>query len=147
MTHRFRDRRAAIVLMVVSLATPLAPPCRAQGAPRTSVVRLNLDTAYDDSPRSLRTIAALVRRLPPVIVELNPGSTLSQLILDTYGVSTFDPGSPSYLPETYKLLERTILEWNHWDSPAAAHAGPLRVPSLPRKALTAGNPANVANDF
>jgi hypothetical protein len=114
-------------------------------AQQTSVVSIELNTAYDDSSASLESIARLISALPPRKEILNSGESASAFILRMYRVSSYDSTSSSYLPKTYALLLKAILELNHVLAPEDLKTGQILVPNIPRKALAYPGPHNTYN--
>lgn len=115
------------------------------GAP--AIVQVTVDTAYDDSLKSLELISHLLDALPPRTEQMKVGESLSGFILRVYGVSRFSRNAVSFFPSTSALLERKILELNHVDRPESLKAGPVTVPQLPKKALADFNPLKPANSI
>lgn len=94
----------------------------------TAVVHIRVNTAYDDSTRSLALLTAIAHYAPVRQVTVAPGDTLDGLFLREYGFGVSD------LPKSYKLLLESILEKNHLDRPEDLRPGNLIIPSVPRRA-------------
>lgn len=114
-------------------------------AEHLAFVKISVNTSYDDSASSLARIKDLATYLPPKTEALLPGESVSAFILRVYGVSTYDPHSPSYLPKTYALLQTSILSLNKTTDPTALRAGTILAPQVPKKALEFFNPNLVRN--
>jgi hypothetical protein len=129
------------------LGLVLAVPISAQGqqTPTETLVQIRVDTQYDDSPRSLKVISALIDRLPPIQVEYRKGETPSEFIFREYRVSTYTKDSLTYLPKSYALLEKAILSMNGAKKPEELRAGPIRIPDVPPKALEHFNTSKALN--
>ncbi len=95
-----------------------------------SLVQLRVNTAYDDSPTSLKIVAAMAKNLPSKKARLRPHETLSDLIVHEYAFG------PRNLPKTYRLIEDAIRERNpiRMRDLRRIPPGTYRIPSVPSRA-------------
>jgi hypothetical protein len=105
----------------------------------TALVRIHVDTTYDDTEDSLKLISKLIEKLPTRRVKLESGGTISKLILDEYGFG------PSDLPKSYALLEAAILSRNELSKPEDAMPGEYSIPHVPKRALRLFNKNKLLN--
>ena len=89
-----------------------------------TIVQVVVDNSYPEDKGEEFSI--LARGLPPRSVQLEPGDTLSAVIVREFGFG------PSNLPEQYQSLEGAIAEANDIEDPDAVSPGSLLVPPLPR---------------
>jgi hypothetical protein len=94
----------------------------------TAVVHIRVNTAYDDSERSLTLLKALANYAPVRQITVAAGDTLDSLFVREYGFGLSD------LPKSYKLLLDSILEKNHLARAEDLRPGPLIIPAVPRRA-------------
>ncbi|HET9282322.1 MAG TPA: hypothetical protein VFR24_10210 [Candidatus Angelobacter sp.] len=94
----------------------------------TAVVHIRVNTAYDDSERSLALLKAIAFYAPVRQITVVPGDTLDGLFVREYGFGVSD------LPKSYKLLLESILEKNHLARAEELRPGPLIIPAVPRRA-------------
>jgi hypothetical protein len=111
---------------------------------RTSLIRLNIPTAYDDSSKSLTLLQALVDHLPPRKVTYFP--PITKFIFQEYNVSVVTRTALTFLPKTYTLLERAILRMNKVAKPEdLPSGGEIEIPYIPKKALVDFNTLKTMN--
>jgi len=139
-------KRTVSVRMVAAFSIMLSPAIAfSQQKPPTVLIQVDVDTAYDDSPRSLELIEKLLDKLPSRTINVPTGTSPSRVILDNFRVSKFSQDAVSYRPNTYDLIERSVLQLNGVTRPEDLPAGKLRIPGLPTKALTNFNPGKALN--
>lgn len=135
----------AIARALIAMAMMLWPCVSWSGQTPTVLIQVDVNTAYTDSPEGLAVVETLLARLPAQTVSMPTGTSPSQLILDNFRVSTFDPNAISYLPGVYKLIESALLKLNGVERPEQLVAGRIKIPGLPKRALADFNPANPLN--
>jgi hypothetical protein len=147
-------RKTSLVsMLILSAAVPATVSVSSWGqandraGEKQVLVQITVNTAYDDSEASLQQIAAIINGLPQRRISFRKDDNLSSLILREYRVSTYKSDSPSYLPETFKLIEQAILEANRVTKPELLRPGTILVPELPPKALEKFNPSNALNNI
>jgi hypothetical protein len=111
----------------------LAYSALAQSSPsqaEKSLIQLRVNTAYDDSPTSLKILGAMVENLPSRKAILRPGESLSHLILREYAFG------PRNLPKTYRLIEDSVRKRNPilMRNLQRIPPGIYRIPSVPPRA-------------
>jgi len=139
---RFRRTKISLCLGLL-IATSIS--AQAQQKQSDTVVQIRVDTQYDDSSKSLKIITALIDLLPPIQVDYPKGETLSDFIFRQYRVSTYNKDSLTYLPKSYALLEKAILSMNGAEKPEDLKAGPIKIPTVPPKALEHFNTSKPLN--
>jgi hypothetical protein len=105
------------------------------------LISVDIDRRYDDSEGSIGQITQLFELLPPTQVRLSAGTSLSELVLEHYGISDAHGGTldhPSDLPVTYRLLLHQIRILNSLDDANLVPPGNLLVPTLPPRVVDAG---------
>jgi hypothetical protein len=95
---------------------------------RIGLFTIAVDTRYDDSPRSIDLIKGLLQLPQLEQLQVRPGETLSDVILERYRFGSSD------LPKSFALVATKILSLNKLASPTELHPGPLKVPILPPRA-------------
>jgi hypothetical protein len=109
--------------------TTLAPASRPVAPDeRVALVSISVNSRYDDSPESLQQIAAILGLPQRQAITVQPGATLSSVILQQYGVGASD------LPSSYRLLANKIEEINDLRDPDHLVPGTLELPILPPRA-------------
>src|ERR1700688_1075400 len=96
--------------------------------PKTAVIHVRVDTAYDDSADSLTLLETLGKYAPVRVITVAPDDTLDALFVREYGFGKSD------LPKSYALLLKIILEKNHLSRPEDLRAGRLIIPAVPKRA-------------
>lgn len=97
------------------------------------ILSIPVNSRYDDSPESLRQIAAILR-LPQVeVINVAANQTLSSIIVNRYRFGESD------FPQSYALLAQRIVELNGLHNTDQVHPGQLKVPILPPRAEQLAN--------
>lgn len=122
----------------------LTLPCLAQlvqSIPETAtaVVNVKVDTAYDDSERSLTLLQAIAEYAPFRQIPVIQGDTLDIAFVREYGFGETD------LPKSYALLMRIILARNHLARPQDLKPGTLIIPAVPKRVWLRWGRSNVMN--
>jgi hypothetical protein len=86
-----------------------------------------VNTAYDDSPESLRGIGAILNLPQFETVNVVRGTTLPGLIAQRYGIAR------SRLPKSFAMLAAEIRKLNALNPSEDLHLGTLNVPILPTR--------------
>ena len=98
--------------------------------PRTALVQIRINRAYDDSEESIRTLDLLLRHVPNRVVTVAPGDTLDSILYAQYGFGKSD------LPNSYRLLLASVLQRNNLSQPEKLLAGAfLNLPIIPSRVL------------
>jgi hypothetical protein len=130
-----------LLLMLLLMPQPGQPQSAANSERKDSVlISVDIDRRYDDSEASLGQISLLFDLLPPTQVRLSANTSLSQLILEHYGISDSHGGAldhPSDQPETYRLLLYQIRVLNSLDDANLVPPGNLLIPTLPPRVVDA----------
>lgn len=103
------------------------------------LVLVRVNTAYDDSQKSLDMLTALIKEGPSRQIAVAKGDNVSSLIVREYGFG------PSDLPKSYKLLEDAIVSRNNLTNATGLKPGSMVIPAVPRRAWMDINPANLIN--
>lgn len=113
----------------------------AQSVPETTtaVINVKVDTAYDDSERSLTLLQAIAEYAPFRQIPIVQGDTLDKVFVREYGFGQTD------LPKSYALLIRVILARNHLARPEDLKPGTLIIPAVPKRAWLRWGRGNVMN--
>jgi hypothetical protein len=93
-------------------------------------ITIAVDTAYDDSDRSVKQVKAIVDLPQFEVYAATADQTLSSIILDRYRLGMSD------LPRTFTILEQRIQELNGLSNPDTIKNGLLRIPVLPPRVQT-----------
>lgn len=123
----------SIILLFANFNFVFIP--KSQAEQRDVLVQVKVKTDYDDSDESIKMISNLIKLLPVREIPFPSQSTLSELILNEYRISTYTRDAVSYLPRSYSLLEHYILALNDVDKPDELKAGTLLIPYIPKKAI------------
>jgi hypothetical protein len=110
----------------------------------TAVVHIRVNTAYDDSEKSLALLKAIAHYAPVRRITVASGDTLDFLLVREYGFGVSD------LPKSYQLLVQSILKKNHLSRPEDLQPGNLIIPAVPRRAWMdwgRGNPQNYVSNM
>jgi hypothetical protein len=105
----------------------------------TAVVHIRVNTAYDDSEKSLALLQAIANYAPVRRITVARGDTLDALCVREYGFGVSD------LPKSYKLLVESILKKNHLSRPEDLRPGNLIIPAVPRRAWMDWGRGNLQN--
>ena len=90
------------------------------------LVRLAIDSHYDDSERSLKELSALLDFLPASTADLVLAESVEKLIRARYGIEK------NSLPKTYSLVLASILNLNGWSGPEQLNQRrAFKVPKIP----------------
>jgi len=116
-----------------------------QAEQRDVLVQIKIKTDYDDSNESIEMITNLIDLLPVREISFPSQSTISELILNEYRISTYNEDAASYLPRSYSLLEQSILALNNVEKPDESKAGKLLIPYIPKKAIKNFNKLKALN--
>jgi hypothetical protein len=107
--------------------------------PKTAIIHVRVNTAYDDSADSLTLLETLGKYAPVRVITVAPGDTLDALFVREYGFGKSD------LPQSYALLLKIILEKNHLSRPEDLRAGRLIIPAVPKRAWMDFSRHNLTN--
>jgi hypothetical protein len=91
---------------------------------------VSVDTAYDDSPRSLQEVQAILSLPQFETINANGGSTLQSLIEQRYGILR------TKLPKSFEALSTAIAKLNSLSNTGKLHPGTLKMPLLPARYAT-----------
>jgi hypothetical protein len=130
-------------ILCCALAVCIASSCPGQELPAspaaTAVVHIRVNTAYDDSEKSLALLEAIAHYAPVRRIRVASRDTLDVLFVREYGFGVSD------LPKSYKLLVQSILDKNHLARPEDLRPGYLIIPAVPKRAWMAWGHGNLQN--
>jgi len=118
--------RLGFVRLVPCVAAMLMMGTSGTSAQESRQLHVTLPATYENDSTQAAKLLQVARLLPPRVEHLEPGGTVSRLIVDTFGFG------PSDLPDFYRILERDVLTRNGLVDGTDAVPGPVLLPRLPR---------------
>lgn len=141
---RIKHRGWPHLIIILAFLFAIVPYISAQEPKSSSLLQIQVDTAYDDSERSLQLISRLIKILPPIRAKIDTNDNLSSFILRNYAVSN-GRGHASYLPKTYQVLEDAIVRLNKITNPNSISIGEIYTPCVPKRAFPQWNSMKAIN--
>ncbi len=134
---------AAIVVTTVGmLLLPLSAFPQVAPSPGQFSVRVTVSGTYRNTDEDAKRVDTIGRLLPPTLVNIPAGDTISAFIARQYGF-----GNSDGLSRIYDVVEKILLDLNGLQRPTDWKPGQRFAPTLPKWAKSDFNPNKIANQI